>query len=312
MPDDLWERVQAIRAERSTPGTRDRIYVPRLVCHGCGLALYGHASNRRRRMTHPAPLCASWKEAAGTRTNFRAEVYEWQIAALLATAKLDEAAKLRIVAALSGTAVPVDTRRIGRLEQELRSLALDNASGRVGDDDYLRRKATLTAEIEGARQPRPSPGAVDPARAIAWLEDLRSLWEVDLPEKPEHATVRREYELRRAEATASAFDRLEVLGPVIVEAKVADDLLIGRSLVLALAPERAELTGEKAAVMQQLIGGRRSRLIRSDTTEARKKRHQRSPARCIGRGERSSADTIQLTVWIVGGSSSPAWVVRPA
>lgn len=36
---------------------------------------------------------------------------------------------------------------------------------------------------------------------------------------------------------------------MIVEAKVADDLLIGKSLVLALAPERAELTGEKAAVM---------------------------------------------------------------
>jgi hypothetical protein len=241
-------------------------------------------------MTHPAPVCASWTEAAGTRTSFRAEIYEWQIAALLATAKLDEAAKRRIVAALSGTAVPVDTRRIGRLEQELRSLALDNAFGRVGDDDYLRRKATLTAEIEEARQPRPSPGSVDPARAIAWLEDLRSLWEVDQPEVPEHAAVRREYELRRAEATASAFDRLEVLGPVIVEAKVADDLLIGRSLVLALAPERAELTGEKAAVMQQLIGGRRSRLIRSDTAEARKKRHQRSPEgtlRCIGRGERT-------------------------
>ena len=70
-------------------------------------------------MTHPAPVCASWTEAAGTRTSFRAEVYEWQIAALLATAKLDEAAKRRIVAALSGTAVPADTRRIGRLEQEL-------------------------------------------------------------------------------------------------------------------------------------------------------------------------------------------------
>ena len=294
--DDLWERVQAIRAERSTPGTRgarDRIYVPHLVCHGCGLALFGHASNRLRRMTHPAPVCASWMEAAGTRTSFRAEVYEWQIAALLATAKLDEAAKRRIVAALSGTAVPADTRRIGRLEQELRSLALDNAFGRVGDDDYLRRKATLTAEIDEARQPRPSPGSVDPARALAWLEDLRSLWEVELPEAPEHGATRREYELRRAEATASAFDRLEALGPVIVEAKVADDLLIGRSLVLALAPERAELTGEKAAVMQQLIGGRRSRLIRSDTTEARKKRHQRSPEgtlRCIGRGERSRDD----------------------
>ncbi len=309
--DDLWDRVQAIRAERSTPGTRgarDRIYVPHLVCHGCGLALFGHASNRLRRMTHPAPVCASWMEAAGNRTSFRAEVYEWQIAALLATAKLDEAAKRRIVAALSGTAVPADTRRIGRLEQELRSLALDNAFGRVGDDDYLRRKGALTAEIDDARQPRPSPGSVDPARAIAWLEDLRSLWEVELPEASEHGTTRREYELRRAEATASAFDQLEVLGPVIVEAKVADDLLIGRSLVLALAPERAELTGEKAAVMQQLIGGRRSRLIRSDTAEARKKRHQRSPEgtlRCIGRGERDSPALTQRSLSFLMVNATP-------
>jgi hypothetical protein len=201
-----------------------------------------------------------------------------------------EAAKRWIVAALSDDAVPTDTRRIGRLEQELRTLALDNAFGRVGDDDYLRRKTTLVAEIETARQPRPSPGSVDPARAIAWLEDLRSLWEVDLPEASEHAIVRREYELRRAEATASAFERLEALGPVIVEAKVADDLLIGKSLILALAPERAELSGDKAAVMQQLMGGRRSRLVRSETDEARKKRRQRDPKgtlRCIGRGERT-------------------------
>ncbi len=51
--------------------------------------------------------------------------------------------------------------------------------------------------------------------------------------------------------------------------------------------------------MQQLIGGRRSRLIRSDTTEARKKRHQRSPERtlgCIGRGERSQPSGTDLFV----------------
>ena len=169
---------------------------------------------------------------------------------------------------------------------------------------------------ETARQPRPSPGSLDPTRAIAWLEDLRSLWEADLPEAPEHAATRREYELRRAEATASAFERLEVLGPVIVEAKVADDLLIGRSLVLALAPERAQLTGEKAAVMQQLIGGRRSRLIRSDTTEARKKRHQRSPEgtlRCIGRGERSQASSGDLNVPATGpAAGAPRVTPRPA
>ena len=130
-----------------------------------------------------------------------------------------------------------------------------------------------------------SMAAVEHGTAPEQIDDSRA----NLPEAPGHTAVRREYEVRRAEATASAFDQLEVLGPVIVEAKVADDLLIGKSLVLALAPERAELTGDKAAVMQQLIGGRRSRLIRSDTAEARKKRHQRSPEgtlRCIGRGER--------------------------
>ncbi len=58
VPDDMWDRVQAIRAERSTPGTRgtrDRIYVPRLVCHGCGLALYGHASNASAADDPPGP-----------------------------------------------------------------------------------------------------------------------------------------------------------------------------------------------------------------------------------------------------------------
>ena len=90
--------------------------------------------------------------------------------------------------------VPLDTRRIGRLEQELRTLALDNAFGRVGDEDYLRRKTALAAEIEEARRPSLGQASVDPARARAWLGDLRSLWEVDLPERPEHASWCREYE----------------------------------------------------------------------------------------------------------------------
>ena len=289
--DELWERVQGIREARSTPGARsvkERIYPPHLACHGCGVSLYGHARNGRRRMVHPAPVCASWTQAAGSRLSFRAEVYEWQVAALLATAKLDEEAKGRIVTALLGTAAPLDTRRIGRLEQELRTLALDNAFGRVGDEDYLRRKTALAAEIEEARRPPQGQASVDPARALAWLDDLRSLWEVDLPERPEHASTRREYELRRAEATATAFERLEVLGPVIVEAKVAEDLLAGRALVEAIAPERAVLLGDKAEVLQQLTGGRRSRLVRSQAAEARKKRRQRTEGtlRCIGRGER--------------------------
>ena len=129
--------------------------------------------------------------------------------------------------ALSRVTVRRILRADGRLEQELRALALDNAFGRVGDDDYLRRKGALTAELGEARRPAAGSGVVDPARALAWLDDLRSLWEVEVPERPEHAATRREYEVRRTEATAAAFERLEVLGPVIVEAKVAEDLLAG-------------------------------------------------------------------------------------
>ncbi len=303
--DALWERVQALRRERSTPGVRsakERVYPPRLACHGCGTQLTGQAPNGRRRMVHPSPVCAGWREAAGSRLSFRAEVYEWQVAALLATAKLDEPARRRVVEALTGAAAPLDTRRIGRLEQELRALALDNAFGRVGDDDYLRRKGAMLAEIEEARRPAAGRGVVDPARALAWLDDLRSLWEVELPERPERAGARREYELRRAEATAAAFERLEVLGPVIVEARVAEDLLAGRALVEAIAPDRAVLVGDRAEVMAQLVGGRQPWIRRADTQSARRKREWRAgerTKRSVGRGERLCASGTDLSVGLI-------------
>jgi hypothetical protein len=294
--------VQAIRAERATVGSRstsERIYVSRLFCHGCGAALSGHASSGRRRMTHSVPVCAQWIEAAGGRTSFRAEIYEWQIAALLATGRVDDAAKARIVNALSDAPSAIDARRIGRLEQELRTIALDNAFGRISDNDYLRRKTELTGQIETARRPQPSSGTIDPARAVAYLDDLRTLWEVELPEQPEHQRVRREYELRRAEATAAGFARLEALGPVIVEAKLSEDPVAGRSLALSLEPERAELNGEQADVVRQLLDGHRTRLARSSTPAACKKRRQRSAEgtlRCFGRGERDNPATTDLPI----------------
>lgn len=198
-------------------------------------------------------------------------------------------------------AAPIDSRRVGRLEQELRTIALDNAFGRIGDADYLRRKTDLTTEIEAARRPQRSAGAIDPAKAFAYLDDLRSLWEIDLPEQPRHQHPRREYELRRAEATTAAFERLEVLGPVIVEVKLSEDLLAARTLALSLKPRRAELRGKQADVMRQLLEGRRSWLTRADTPEAHRKRRDRSTGRtkrCIGRGERNSTEVIQVVVRI--------------
>ena len=102
----------------------------------------------------------------GGRTSFRAEIYEWQVAARLVTAKVADAAKERIAAALSDAPAAIDFRRVGRLEQELRTIALDNAFGRIGDADYLRRKTDLTTEIEAARRPQRSAGPIDPTRAF--------------------------------------------------------------------------------------------------------------------------------------------------
>ncbi len=167
--DELWERVQAIRTERATVGSRsvrgaDRVYIPNLYCHGCGSTLRGHATAGRRRMYHLTPVCASWEEAAGRRASFRAEIYEWQVAALLATASVDDASRLRIVAALGGVPTPVNLRRVKRLENELRAIALDNALGRLGDDDYLRRKAVLSRELVETQEPAGPPPRVEPER----------------------------------------------------------------------------------------------------------------------------------------------------
>lgn len=54
-------------------------------------------------MVHPMSICAQWLAASGRRTGLRAEIYEWQIAALLATAQVDESAKARIVGALGAS-----------------------------------------------------------------------------------------------------------------------------------------------------------------------------------------------------------------
>jgi Recombinase len=105
--DELWERVQEVRRRRSSvgagatggagPGTQattaaakgvaDRAYVPNLVCAACGDALHGHTTAGIRRMYHPRPMCEGWRRASHARASFHADVYEWQIAALLATAR---------------------------------------------------------------------------------------------------------------------------------------------------------------------------------------------------------------------------------
>ena len=159
-----------------------------------------------------------------------------------------------------------------------------------------RRRRPLVSELKAAKTFR-SP--VTPERALGYLDDLRSLWDVELPESPEHKDVRHEYELRRAQATAAGFERLEVLGPVIVEAKVSADPMAGATLALSLQPERAELVGPQADVVRMLLDGHHSRLAHTDTPDARRKRRQRTEngtLKCFGRGERDSPATNDLPI----------------
>ena len=292
--DDLWERVQTIRRERSTVGVRrrpvDRVYVPNMKCAGCGSDLYGHAGSGIRRMVHPMPLCEDWSEASHGRQGFHAEIYEWQLEAILGTAKLDEAAKSRIMAAL-GPATPVpDAQAIRRIERELRDLGSRNAVGQLPDAEYFARRGRLLAELDEARSPRVTRVEVDPKRAIRYLEELGTLWSVSLPVGEAHEDLRQTYERRRADATAAGFAVLAALGPELVRIELSTDPHSAAPLALSLEPEKAELTGDRARVLRRLLAGNRSRLNFAQTFDAARKRGQRERGngtlRWIGRGER--------------------------
>ena len=141
---------------------------------------------------------------------------------------------------------------------------------------------------------------VDPVQAVRYLEDLKSLWEIERPASPEQDGVWHTYEARRAEATSAAFARLTALGPELITAELAaDDPVTAAPLALTVRPERAALTGDRARVMRQLKGGRRSRLRFSHNYEADRKRQQRERGgtlSCTGRGERSRTSDAQLNV----------------
>ena len=292
--DELWGRVQALRRERATIGVRrrpiDRVYVPNMKCAGCGSDLYGHAGNGIRRMVHPMPLCPDWRDASHGRQGFHAEIYEWQVEAILATTKLDAAAKSRIMAAL-GPSTPVpDASAIRRIERELRDLGQRNALGQLPDATYFEQRGRFLAELDEARSPRSAAAEVDPKRAIRFLEDLGSLWSAQMPSGDVHEELRQTYERRRADATAAGFAVLAALGPELVRIELSEDPHTAAPLALSLEPEKAELTGERARVLRQLLGGNRSRLHFAQTFDAARKRSWRERGngtlKYVGRGER--------------------------
>ncbi len=252
------------------------------------------------RPVHPTPLCDDWHEASHGRQGFHAEIYEWQLEAILATAKLDAATKSRIMTALGPTTPVPDATATRRLERELRDLGMRNALGQLPDASYFEHRGKLLAELDEARNPRAARVEVDPKRAIRYLENLESLWSAPVPESGEHQDLRQTYERRRADATAAGFATLAALGPELVRIELAEDPHTAAPLALSLHPEKAELTGERAHVLRSLLGGNRSRIHFAQTYDAARKRSWRERGngtlRYVGRGERSQPDRRDLNV----------------
>lgn len=103
MDPALFERVQAIRAERRTrhPGgiARRRPYpLARLMrCIRCGSAYHGDANNDRRRIRHAR------RPACGPSATYRAERFEAQIAGLFDRVRLSDADVAQVLRAMRGT-----------------------------------------------------------------------------------------------------------------------------------------------------------------------------------------------------------------
>ena len=172
-------------------------------------------------MFHPRPWCDGWRKAAHARASLHADVYEWQVAGLLATAKLDAAAKARIMAVLGPSTPQPDVTTDGS------SGGVASSRCRTLSDSWPTTSTCPggTRSLHGwrrlANRPRPLHGSTPTAIALR----RSPAQPVGRARPGGHGlrALRIEYERRRADATAAGFALLAALRPELVRAELADD-----------------------------------------------------------------------------------------
>lgn len=176
--DELWDRVQDVRRQRShggcKPGKWRRGVDPLggLLYCACGVRIRtngtaGHPSRRQR--IHPANDCESWDRPLTT----WGTTHDDPIFAQIAGVRLDPSTVERVVRAVTASEPPppmeIDAARI---ERRKRDLALDHAAGRIDDKAYLERMAELRKAVpQRDRQP-----AVAADQVVRFLRDLGAVW----------------------------------------------------------------------------------------------------------------------------------------
>lgn len=221
--DDLWERVQTIKARRTrSSGQRSPNRTPPLLSGllecACGTKLRANGSQgkpARPVVIHPG-TCELW----GDRRTYPTAWYDDAIGAQVSSIHLDDLTLARIVSALTSAPRPSGTGKV-RLERRKRELALEHAASRLTDAQYLEAVAVLRQEqVEEAPSVR-----LEAADVLNELRRLPALWQNASPEK------------RRNLATG-VYERIVVRGRTFVRASLTP-WAEARGLLLAL-PERIE------------------------------------------------------------------------
>jgi hypothetical protein len=204
--DALWARVEDVRRSKTRGGgPRDRGKVDLLagllecVC-GRRIRSDGTFADGRHRKLHPEP-CEAW----GTRARLGDVTWEPAILAQLSGIRLDDATIAAVVATMGASQRPVAIER-GRIERQLRELALQHAAEAIDDQTYLARASELRAQRDALGK---GDGPDVPAeRAVAWLRAFG--------EAIQHADLVAE----RADLVHAIYERIIVAGPTFVSARL--------------------------------------------------------------------------------------------
>lgn len=250
--DELWARVQEVRARRHTGGGHPtpRHVHPLLGLLHCvcgariGATTDADGGRVRRRYRH-GRRCSHW-EGASIRVASR---FEGPIGAQVEQMRVD-AWVIGNIRRLAGTTIArpdmVSLRR-RQLERELDDLARRHARRAIATDAYLVEHVRLTGLLDSVHEPAAEAPVVAPDRAAAWLRDTRRLWRAMDDEG-------------RRDLARTIYDRITVTSERVVSVEPTRDALrhgIAFALpevVLMARPEGFEPPSSRVAI--EVVGRR--------------------------------------------------------